>query len=177
MIDELKSVIGYLREQSISDQVIMQLELDYAEADRKRHSPKVSRNGEGRITSIGKISGYGEDERTINIASDGSTYWEFRTVEGQRLKEAMAGGGSFSNPIHKSFFPEQVKGIVDEAVKLAATEAEKGEITEWYESIKDKIGSFSQDGRNRNFFSGSFGFDKLDQAANSEIKEKYFKKP
>ena len=157
--EELRDVTDYLRSNGTDDKEIAKIEAAHEEADTKRQKAVVTFDEDGKIDTVEKCVGLGENEVKYLITSGGYARCVNVPMERAKLRESLASMGSgrmmmhnFDHPEYSPMSRSQVESIVAEACE-SLDEGKKSKVTSWLNGILPDVEqkSFNMYGRRSEF--------------------------
>lgn len=92
---EIEPVLSYaVSTGNMNEEEAARIATEYAEADKKRHTPKVDFDEDGKVKKITYFTGYGIDETKVSIGKSGHGYrTNLAAKQAEKMQEAMLNMG------------------------------------------------------------------------------------
>ncbi|MFZ5392173.1 MAG: hypothetical protein ACOZAR_03160 [Patescibacteria group bacterium] len=136
---ELENIITFLQKNNFSQKKINVIKQNYLSAREKYFAPTIEYNPDHTIKKITKLSGYGKNERKIEIYPSGVAHWVNLAAERKKVSEIFSSNGRPQIQEERSLYhplnPQEFDSIIDMLLKDKQNKISHDIIKQWAKDL------------------------------------------
>ncbi len=140
---ELENIITFLQKNNFPQKKINAIKQSYLSVREKYFAPTIEYNPDHTIRKITKLSGYGKNERKIEIYPSGVAHWVNQAAERKQISEIFSSNGRSQIYRERSLYhpldPQEFDLIIKKLIKDHQNKIDQDNIRQWAKGVRPTI--------------------------------------